>query len=561
MPGKRITDLTALSGAGSANNDDVVIFDATASETKRISRSQLAEGMQADVQVFSNKTIALANNTVNYTQGGTSAVTRTVQSRLQDFVSVKDFGAVGDGATNDTAAIQAAINYAQSRDGGLLVPTGIYNHTGVTVAPNKSLNMIGEAYDNTVGGSVGGSVLYNSNTSGGHAITIDNTPFTGNFDKQLRFTNLTVRGNAASGDGFNVDQCMVFLENVWVHLHGGHGYRAVRCYSSAFRQVSFSNNAQSGFSANRALNAVNFDHCLFNGNAGSDGFSGCSLSGASGADRHFAVTFTSCDFTGNGSTLSSGNAYGLLLQHASGVNVIGCYGENNYTYNLYADSTVYGLNVFGGFWQDKHVFLSEVNGLKFFGNEIYDSGAGTARLSLDAGLPDKRLEWEVAGTTYTGSVIKSFSGGATEVGDWQYTAPPTGGTWQRGDKVWNSNAQAGGFIVGWICATPGTPGGWLPIGIIPDLFVNWGDAGATLTVGSSFETNVWQSPLTADRTVTLSSTGAYRGAKFRITRTNGATGAFNLIVGSTGKNLAVGQWCDVQWDGSSSWLVTAYGTL
>jgi lysophospholipase L1-like esterase len=49
MPGKRISELTALSGAGSANNDDVIIFDTTASETKRISRSQLAEGMTPDL--------------------------------------------------------------------------------------------------------------------------------------------------------------------------------------------------------------------------------------------------------------------------------------------------------------------------------------------------------------------------------------------------------------------------------------------------------------------------------------------------------------------------------
>jgi len=49
MPGKRISELTALSGAGSANNDDVLIFDTTANTTKRISRSQLAEGMINDL--------------------------------------------------------------------------------------------------------------------------------------------------------------------------------------------------------------------------------------------------------------------------------------------------------------------------------------------------------------------------------------------------------------------------------------------------------------------------------------------------------------------------------
>lgn len=61
---------------------------------------------------------------VSFTQAG-STYGRNVQLKLQESVSVKDFGAIGDGTTDDTLAIQAAIN-AASR---IYFPEGNYKIT------------------------------------------------------------------------------------------------------------------------------------------------------------------------------------------------------------------------------------------------------------------------------------------------------------------------------------------------------------------------------------------------------------------------------------------------
>lgn len=82
------------------------------------------------------------SNEMGFLQSGTGAVATTVQAKLRESVSVKDFGAVGDGLTPDATAIQNAINAVSSAGGGtVFFPQGKYNlgTTGLTIYQNVIL--------------------------------------------------------------------------------------------------------------------------------------------------------------------------------------------------------------------------------------------------------------------------------------------------------------------------------------------------------------------------------------------------------------------------------------
>jgi hypothetical protein len=87
------------------------------------------------------------------------AVERTLQQKLDDIVSVKDFGAKGDGITDDRNAIQTAISatYINSHDPGsdlsyrkiLHFPAGTYNVSGVIYLP-PNIYLQGEGANRSV---------------------------------------------------------------------------------------------------------------------------------------------------------------------------------------------------------------------------------------------------------------------------------------------------------------------------------------------------------------------------------------------------------------------------
>lgn len=118
---------------------------------------------------------------------------------------------------------------------------------------------------------------------------------------------------------------------------------------------------------------------------------------------------------------------------------------------------------------------------------------------------------------------------------------------------------SGGVVTAWEdhrCSLWGTHG---PVRRARGMSTDRGDTSQTLTVGTDAPTQRWATTLTANRTVTLSTTGAINGDRFRIVRTG--LGAFTLDVGGL-KTIpsATAAWVDVEFTGSA-WVLTGYGTL
>jgi hypothetical protein len=85
-----------------------------------------------------------------------STTARDLANRFADIFNVKDFGAVGDGTTDNQAAFQAAINAALAAGGGTIyIPKGIYNFPNTSNAAKLdpglgNLTFKGDGYTSSI---------------------------------------------------------------------------------------------------------------------------------------------------------------------------------------------------------------------------------------------------------------------------------------------------------------------------------------------------------------------------------------------------------------------------
>lgn len=88
---------------------------------------------------------------IGFKQSGIGSVAVSVQDKLRQFVSVRDFGAIGDGVVDDTTAIQNTINEVGASGGGTVyVPEGTYLVSAQLTMTSLGVTLLGAGRSTTI---------------------------------------------------------------------------------------------------------------------------------------------------------------------------------------------------------------------------------------------------------------------------------------------------------------------------------------------------------------------------------------------------------------------------
>jgi hypothetical protein len=258
--------------------------------SKQISSSNYAESTSTSITFASGLNVGdlveviynlpLSGGTIDssnlvYNEHGTGAVNRSVQSKLQETVSVKDFGAKGDGVTDDTAAFNAAIQAAYT----VYIPDGTYLVSGIiTLGENRNGNikLEGQSTQHTIIKLSTSTAKLRCNTGTTHAwVVIDNLTVDGNNVA----TNGIVLGNTASS---TINGSVDYINNVSVANCTGNGFVFYGLQYCEFNNLIATTNGGTGIYVYACGNLV-FNNGIVNNNSigvwlggNGTGYSSCS---------------------------------------------------------------------------------------------------------------------------------------------------------------------------------------------------------------------------------------------------------------------------------------------
>jgi hypothetical protein len=297
-------------------------------------------------------------------------------------LSVKDFGAKGDGVTDDTAAIQAAVNAAMAGPGLLYFPASNPSQFYKVTTPiviTKPINIVGAGPHSTLVFGVGMA-------AGQYIFDISNAVSTAYF---FIVRDITIRCDNGSPSGIRLkDASYCLFKNVWLFdvFYGIDitNTALLGCFSNFFEQVhGYGNGAASvRFLAYSGGGHFKFDSCTFSGNYGFIVDSNSALNN---------LELISCNFEqcGTNSLVVTGGVEGFSI---TGCRTEGLNGLQDFYIRPVAGKNVYGLNISGCFFTTDNgasvpIYIGgsggEIRGFSICGNEVSYAGDGTSFVFLN----------------------------------------------------------------------------------------------------------------------------------------------------------------------------------
>ena len=462
---------TYTSNSGSVANSNPIVLDASgrvSNEIWLISGSTYKFVLQTSVAVqigsydnipgindLSTLYASTGSSLVGYTLGATGATTTNVQAKLQQTISLKDFGAVGNGSTDDTTAITNAINYLNSNscvltggDSLYLVQYGVLPNITKANSVLANINFIGKPGTNgTLLGitcnyvtlrdiNINGNQANLSSGNGGNLLiingasssslasytTLDNVVLQNSsgvglnieYATYVNCVNCNFSNNASLGIQTYVSSYLNFV-NCQVNANG-YGFQNTRTYP-----INTSSSNQIGFGAAIRCTShhLTFTSCQFNDN-GRDGISV--------GQGSFEAKFTSCQALRNGDGGFTGNAdntgTGLPGEGMSPFDLWydNCEACDNYTSGIALYCSVSGVQVLGGSYYNNHREAGDqASEASSYFNGVYCAAGSTDVVIRGARAYDNRNFTSVpTGATATGSGPYTISVNNWVVGTMNY---------------------------------------------------------------------------------------------------------------------------------------------
>jgi hypothetical protein len=393
----------------------------------------------AATKTYVDDNAVIYSGSPGFTQDGTGAVTRSWSSKLKETVSVKDFGAVGDGVADDTAALQNALNSNKL----VYVPPGLYRTTSTLIVDpsiNRNSGFIGLASASTYPylQQTGGPIW-----NGQQEAVIQ-------YDGTVSTTTAVI---SASDSAIGVEPAATFNATLWAFTlkditldannKAGYGLYTARVQNLQLDGARARGSTVAGMSINGTYSgSIRSVRCYLNNNRGFELGSADSRFGWTAQDKVNALYIYDLHTFSNGSSATFRESDPNLRKEGCGIyfgphrsaHIYGVVSENNFGANIVYEPTSTGNSITG--------FYTEL------GCKYMPGGAGTDAISL--GYATKQWGVIFVGVSGGSSLNNRLVDGicATDA-IWLTGTEPTSSRRESAFEIYNCSLATSGLTAEW----------------------------------------------------------------------------------------------------------------